>query len=146
MSKLYNKILLTTDGSDYSLNAVEHALSIANGNDAEVIVLNVIEDNFVIDLLNAEIIKDVRGILNEKSQKNLKQVRELKEDLGYDVKLSFRSVEGSPVNVILKTIDEEDIDLVVIGSSGKTGLDKFIMGSVASKVVNSAKCSVLVIR
>ena len=146
MSKLYNKILLTTDGSDYSLNAVEHALSIANGNDAEVIVLNVIEDNFVIDLLNAEIIKDVRGILNEKSQKNLKQVRELKEDLGYDVKLSFRSVEGSPVNVILKTIDEEDVDLVVIGSSGKTGLDKFIMGSVASKVVNSAKCSVLVIR
>ena len=146
MSKLYDKILLTTDGSDYSLNAVEHALSIANDNDAEVIVLNVIEDNFVIDLSNAEIIKDVKGILNEKSQKNLKKVEELKEDLGYDVKLSSRSVEGFPANVILKTIDEENIDLVVIGSSGKTGLDKFIMGSVASKVVNSAKCSVLVIR
>lgn len=146
MSKLYNKILLTTDGSDYSLNAVEHALSIANDNDAEVIVLNVIEDNFVIDLPNAEIIKDVRGILNSKSQKNLKQVEELKEGLGYDVKLSSMSVEGSPAFVILKTIDEEDIDLVVIGSSGKTGLDKFIMGSVASKVVNSAKCSVLVIK
>lgn len=146
MSKLYNKILLTTDGSEYSLNALEHALSIASANDAEIVVLNVIEDNFVIDLPNAEIIRDVKEILNEKSQKALKQVEELKEDLGYDVKLRFISVEGSPSNIILKTIEEEDINLVVIGSSGKTGFDKFIMGSVANKVVNSAKCSVLVIR
>ncbi len=41
--------------------------------------------------------------------------------------------------------NEENIDLIVMGSSGKSGFDRFIMGSVADKVVNSAKCAVLVV-
>ena len=53
--------------------------------------------------------------------------------------------EGSPARAILETIDEEDIDLVVMGSSGKSGIDRFLMGSVAEKVVKSAKCCVLLI-
>ena len=53
--------------------------------------------------------------------------------------------EGSPAKCILEVAKEEDIDLIVMGSSGKSGFDRFIMGSVADKVVNSAKCAVLVI-
>ena len=53
--------------------------------------------------------------------------------------------EGSPAKTILEVAKEEDIDLIVIGSSGKSGFDRFIMGSVAEKVVNAAKCAVLVI-
>ena len=53
--------------------------------------------------------------------------------------------EGSPAKTILAVAKEEDIDLIVIGSSGKSGFDRFIMGSVAEKVVNAAKCAVLVI-
>ena len=52
---------------------------------------------------------------------------------------------GALVAGIKKSQEEEEIDLVVIGSSGKSGIDKFLMGSVADKVVKSAKCSVLVI-
>ena len=57
--------------------------------------------------------------------------------------LSIR--EGSPARVILEVANEENIDLIVMGSSGKSGFDRFIMGSVADKVVNSAKCAVLVV-
>ena len=69
----------------------------------------------------------------------------LRDECGVDVKITTMVKEGSPARVILETIEEEDIDLVVIGSSGKTGIDKFLMGSVAEKVVKSAKCSVLVV-
>ena len=47
--------------------------------------------------------------------------------------------------VLNERSEEENIDLIVMGSSGKSGFDRFIMGSVADKVVNSAKCAVLVV-
>ena len=53
--------------------------------------------------------------------------------------------EGSPARAILEVANEENVDLIVMGSSGKSGFDRFIMGSVADKVVNSAKCAVLVV-
>ena len=53
--------------------------------------------------------------------------------------------EGHPADVILEIAKEEDVDLIVMGSSGKTGLDRFIIGSVAEKVVKGAKCAVLVV-
>lgn len=146
MSKLYDKILLTTDGSEYSMNALEHALSIAEANDAKIIVLNVIEDTFVMNMPNSQMIKDVKGALTEKSQEVLDKVKELKEDLDYDVELEFKAVEGSPANTIVKVVEEEDIDLIVIGSSGKANINKLIIGSVANKVVNAANCNVLVIK
>ena len=61
------------------------------------------------------------------------------------VKISSIIREGSPANVILDVAVEEDIDLIVIGSSGKSGFDRFILGSVSDKVVNAAKCPVLVV-
>ena len=53
--------------------------------------------------------------------------------------------EGSPAKSILEVASEEDVDLIVIGSSGKSGFDRFILGSVSDKVVNAAKCPVLVV-
>ena len=53
--------------------------------------------------------------------------------------------EGSPAEVILQTVEEEDIDLVVMGASGKHAVERFILGSVAEKVVRHAKCPVLTV-
>ena len=62
-----------------------------------------------------------------------------------DIKITHVIREGSPARVILEVANEEQVDLIVMGSSGKSGFDRFIMGSVADKVVNSAKCAVLVV-
>ena len=75
----------------------------------------------------------------------MKKVEQIKDSTDADVKISCLVKEGSPADMILKTAEEEGIDIIVIGSSGKSGFDKFIMGSVADKVVKSAKCSVLVV-
>ena len=62
-----------------------------------------------------------------------------------DIKVTLITEEGSPADAILKTIDKEHIDLVVMGTSGKHGLDTFLLGSVTEKVVRSAKCPVLAV-
>jgi nucleotide-binding universal stress UspA family protein len=63
-----------------------------------------------------------------------------------DVNLSFEFREGSPADVILKFIEEKNIDLVVMGTSGKKGLNRFLLGSVAENTVRLAKVPVLVVR
>ena len=81
-------------------------------------------------------------MLKTEAKKNLENA---KEGLGENIKITTKVGEGSPADVILDTVEDENIDLVVIGSSGKTGFDRFIMGSVAERVVKAAKCDVLVI-
>ncbi len=145
VNTLYKKILLPTDGSKYSEKSQEHAFLIANASGAEIIALSVVENSFSLGLPVDDTVIEVQQLLKSESEKNLKKVEELKEKTNADVKVSFMVKEGNPAKVILETVEEEDIDLVVIGSSGKTGLDRFIMGSVAEKVVKGAKCSVLVV-
>ena len=143
--QLYKKILLPTDGSKYSDISEKHALAIAAANNAEIIALSVIENSFSLGLPDTETISEVNRLLKEENENNLKKVERLRDECGLDVEIRTLVKEGSTAKAILETIEEEDIDLVVIGSSGKSGIDKFLMGSVADKVVKSAKCCVLVI-
>lgn len=143
--QLYKRILLPTDGSKYSDKSEKHALALAAANNAEIIALSVVENSFSLNLPDSDTISEVNQLLKSETEKNLNKVERLRDKEGLDVKITKKVAEGSPARVILETIESEDIDLVVIGSSGKTGFDKFLMGSVAEKVVKSAKCSVLVI-
>ena len=143
--QLYKRILLPTDGSKYSDKSEKHALALAAANNAEIIAVSVVENIFSLNLPDSDTISEVNQLLKSETEKNLNKVERLRDEEGLDVKITKKVAEGSPARVILETIEEENIDLVVIGSSGKTGFDKFLMGSVAEKVVKSTKCSVLVI-
>lgn len=142
---MYKKILLPTDGSKYANDAAKHAIWIADSSGAEVIVLNVIETSTLVGLPAEDLIVKIKEILKEEGKKALEDVSNILKESGSTVKLIFKTKEGSPANVILKTIDEENVDLVIMGTSGKTGLDRFLLGSVAEKVVKSAPCPVLVV-
>ena len=139
---MYKKILVPTDGSEFAKKAQQHALFLAKVSGAEIIAVSVTENNFVNGLPLDDEVYQLNQILKERSEENLKEFDELNED---DLKITHVIREGSPARVILEVAQEEDVDLIVMGSSGKSGFDRFIMGSVADKVVNSAKCAVLVI-
>ena len=139
---MYKKILVPTDGSEFAKKAQKHALFLAKVSGAEIVAVSVTENNLVNGLPLDDEIYQLNQVLNERSEENLKDFDKLNED---DVKINHVIREGSPAKVILEVAKEEDIDLIVMGSSGKSGFDRFIMGSVADKVVNSAKCAVLVI-
>jgi len=142
---MYKKILLPTDGSKFAEKAEKHALFIAESSGAEIIALSVIETSFSIGLPYDDALTHINALLKQETEKNLKKVEKLKEEAKSDVNITLKVSEGSPAEVILETIDKENIDLVVMGSSGKTGLDRVIMGSVAEKVAKAAKSSVLIV-
>ena len=139
---MYKKILVPTDGSEFAKKAQKHALFLAGVTGAEIVAVSVTENNFVNGLPLDDEVYQLNQILKERSEENLKEFDELNED---DLKITHVIKEGSPAKCILEVAKDEDIDLIVMGSSGKSGFDRFIMGSVADKVVNSAKCAVLVI-
>lgn len=139
---MYEKILVPTDGSEFAKKAQQHALFLAKVSGAEIIAVSVTENNFVNGLPLDDEIYQLNQILNERSEENLREFDKLNED---DLKITHVIREGSPAKVILEVAKEENVDLIVMGSSGKSGFDRFIMGSVADKVVNSAKCAVLVV-
>lgn len=139
---MYEKILVPTDGSEFAKKAQQHALFLAKVSGAEIIAVSVTENNFVNGLPLDDEIYQLNQILNERSEENLREFDKLNED---DLKITHVIREGSPAKIILDVAKEENVDLIVMGSSGKSGFDRFIMGSVADKVVNSAKCAVLVV-
>lgn len=146
VEKLYNKILIPTDGSKYSEKALLHALSIAQVSNAEIIALSVMENDFTSSISSIDVINEVNNLLREESNKNLQKLLNFRDAHGYDVDINIKIAEGSPVKSIMKTVEDENIDLVVMGSSGKTGFNKMILGSVADKVADNVPCSVLIIR
>ena len=139
---MYKKILVPTDGSDFARNAQLHALFLAKVSGAEIIALSVSENHFINGISVSEEIEQINQILTDRCKKDLKEFEDMNDD---GVKISSVIKEGSPAKTILEVAEEEDIDLIVIGSSGKSGFDRFILGSVSDKVVNAAKCPVLVV-
>ena len=123
MLMMYKKILVPTDGSEFAKKAGKHALFLSKVSGAEIVAVSVTENNFVNGLPLDDEIYQLNQILKERSEENLKEFDELNED---DVKITHIIREGSPARVILEVAQEEDIDLIVMGSSGKSGFDRFI--------------------
>ena len=147
---MYQKILLPTDGSKFAEKAANHAIWIASKSGAEIIVLNVIETSSLVGLPAEDLIVRIKEMLKEEGRRSLERISEMvteeeKELKIEDIKVNLKTEEGSPADAILKTVEKEDIDLVVMGTSGKHGLDRFLLGSVTEKVVRSAKCPVLAV-
>ncbi len=144
------KILLPTDGSKNAERAGEYAISLADISGADIIVLNVI-DTYYLDSIPQP---DVRESVDEELRSSVKQSIERFEDEieenkcnGKCKNVNFKILikEGKPADVILKTIDNEGIDQVVIGKSGKHGLERLLLGRTTDKVIKEAKVPVNVI-
>jgi nucleotide-binding universal stress UspA family protein len=139
---MYKRILVPTDGSEFAKKAQLHALFLAKVSNAEIIALSVSENHFINGISITEEVEQLNQILKDRCEEDLKEFEDMNNE---GVKISSVIKEGSPANVISDVAIEEDVDLIVIGSSGKSGFDRFILGSVSDKVVNAAKCPVLVV-
>ena len=146
---MYNKILLPTDGSKNSERAIQHAISIALNENSEIVILNVVDSAYLTGLPEEDIITKSEMILQEESQKVLSHVEEIIKNMDIEgvenIKLTPMTVEGNAADIILKVSEKENIDLIVIASSGKHMLDRFLLGSVTEKTVRHTKVPILVI-
>ena len=147
------RILVPTDFSPYSDAAVEMAVELAAQHNAKVTLLHVIEENirqcaidyYVDYCLSDDFVTQFEDeVVKAATDRLQKQVRALKDAKKADI--SFEVGKGLPAEVILDEQAKTGFDLIVIGSHGRTGSAKYPLGSVADKVVRTAKCPVLVDR
>ncbi len=143
------KILVPSDFSEFSDKALAKAFDIAKQHKAAVYVLHVVHEEMhrcaadycvpedQIDKFKTQMREGARADME-------KQVAKFPEAKGLEVFLDVKS--GIPYEAVLDEEKEKGIDLIVIGSLGKTGILKYLMGSVARNVIKGAKCSVLVTR
>ena len=137
----YGTVLLPTDGSAGASHAAEHGLSLAAALDATVHVLSVVDETS----LGLDVRSTISG--QEREQAATDAVDDLvSEAETHGVSNSVRHVEhGSPIEAILDTIDSNDIHAVVMGTTGRRGSDRILLGSVAEKTVRSAPVPVITV-
>lgn len=146
---MYHKILLPTDGSENALRAGKHAIWIANVSGADILVLNVVEP-FYPELASLPNFR--KSLYDELRAEGELAVEKFKKTLAEsqcegscdNINLTTQIKQGKPYDVILKTI-AHDVDLIIMGASGRHGLDRFMLGSVTERVVREATCPVLVV-
>jgi nucleotide-binding universal stress UspA family protein len=126
------RILYPTDFSSYSNQAYFHAVALAENHGASLTVLYV---------YNPAAISMEEGE-RDYWREQLEQIRPI------DPSISVRHVllEGDPATEIVHYARDAAIDLIVMGTHGRTGLERLLMGSVAEKVMRDANCSVLVVK
>lgn len=144
------KILVPTDGSKQAERAGEYAISTADITGAYIILLYVIDTSYLKSIHQQDLWNQLKEELREEGEIALKRFDEKIEENQCQGKCKTVNVipiikEGNPADVILKTIEEEGVDQVIIGKSGKHGLERFLIGSTAEKVVRSAKIPVRVV-
>ena len=138
---MYNKIILPTDGSGYSEDEVERATKLV-ADDGEIIILSVAGKITSSAFQSRTKVKKVNKRMREEAEENVKRMEKLFED---NVNVKTRVEVGFPSECINQVAEEEDADLIIISSSGKSGLHKFILGSVAEKVLKTSSIDVLLV-
>jgi nucleotide-binding universal stress UspA family protein len=142
-SEFYRNILIATDGSENTQRAISYGIKIAKMSGAMVYALCVVDISSLSQSWTAGW-ETMYGILKTEAQKAISKVKEYGEASGVKVKEVL--LEGHPSSEIIDFAENNDIDLIVMGTLGKTGLDRFLMGSVAEKVVRNSKVPVMVVR
>lgn len=139
---MYDHILYPTDGSEGAAAALDHAIDHALQYDASLHVLYVIEETIPAIEAGAP---DVLEALEERGEQVLDDARERATEAGV-ASVQASVAAGSPYRQILKYVEESGIDLIVMGTHGRRGIDRYLLGSVAEKVVRTAGCPVLTVR
>lgn len=140
------KILVPTDFSEFSDKALRQALDIAKQYNAEVFLFHVIPKDIqrcVADAcLGDEVLQEIEKQMVTRAEQDLRgQLAKFPQ--AKEVPVTADVGKGTPYEAILKEVDERGIDLIVIASLGRSGIAKFLIGSVARNVLKGAKCPVL---
>jgi|AntRauMinimDraft_3_1070383.scaffolds.fasta_scaffold00014_4 nucleotide-binding universal stress UspA family protein len=136
-------VLVAYDGSKPAQKAVEHAFTTYP--DAEIVLLRVIE---AADSSTEAGISIIQEMLREREEEISEEFPDEIDAITSDPDVEFRTetVVGKPAREIVSFAEEHDIDHVIIGSHGRAGLSRILLGSVAEKIVRRAPMPVTVIR
>jgi nucleotide-binding universal stress UspA family protein len=136
---MYKNIIVAYDGSKYSNKALNEAIRIARVSGGNLTILSVVD-------VTDEFESQAPGLTEDMTEKVKKQVQKASEKASADnIKVRGEVRIGDAYEMIVEAAGKRKCDLIVMGSHGKTGLKRLLMGSVTSRVIGHAPCKVLVI-
>ncbi|NMB79738.1 MAG: universal stress protein [Methanomicrobiales archaeon] len=141
-TRLFKKILVATDGSDRNRAAVDEALRLGRECGSEVHAIFVIESSTIESAVSGGVTGDALALMQSEAATALARVKTKAEG----VKLETVILEGKPAAGILDYAKEQNVDLIVVGTQGKKGIERLLLGSVAENIIRSAPCRVLVVK
>jgi nucleotide-binding universal stress UspA family protein len=151
----FSKLLIAIDGSKESMDAAYYAINVSNKFNAELYAIHVVKDPAYVEMFSFGIY-DVETPFQRKSssehisQKAKEWFDEIKEKANEkNIQLSKAELIGTSTSVegaIVNYAERNNIDLIVLGTKGYSGIKKLLLGSIASAVLTYAHCPVMVIR
>lgn len=142
MAELFKKILIATDGSKRTQDAVEMGLKLAREHGSKVYAVYVVDTVTFASIPMDVTWESMYQLLKDEGEDAVKAVK----DAAPDVDVETHVLEGNPAVEITRFAGEKGVDLIVMGTLGKSGIDRLLLGSTAEKVIRIANCPVLVIK
>lgn len=140
---MYDRILLPTDGSQGVQAAVDHAIELASFTDATICALHVVDRGAASAVPEAQAVT-IDEILGEAGRRAIEAVVEQAD--AHDIPVETAIRHGRAHGEIVAGADEMNADVIVMGTHGRAGLDRVLLGSVADRVIRNASKPVLVVR
>ena len=131
---MFKTILIPLDGSSLAEAALEHGEVLARKFNSRIILLRVCTAAAQVDPVSG---LDSRQIYLEEVAKGLRES---------SLEVEIRLQKGDPGRVIIEVAESTEIDLVILSSHGRTGLARWVYGSVAEKILHEARCPMMLIR
>lgn len=141
---MYERILVPTDGSAGVERAIEQAAALASVHGASIHAVFVVNTANFASLPMETSWEGVSDMLREDGKEALERVREIAETK--DVPIETGLIEGTPSKEIVRYATEQGCDLIVMGTHGRGGIDRLLLGSVAERVVRGSPVPVLTVR
>ncbi|MDI9436534.1 MAG: universal stress protein [Euryarchaeota archaeon] len=131
---MFEKILVPTDGSEYADRAVEVALGLARELGTRVVALHVLDEKLILPL----------EVLEEEGRHILEEVRRRGEEM--EVPVDEIILFGNPRQDMAKITTKSGADLMIIGTHGRTGVEKLLLGSVAENALKTVEVPVMLVK
>ena len=146
MKPSLSRLLVATDFSDLSAEAVQYAQSLAETYDAEILLIHVIDDAPALAFHTMELTTDI--VIEDTTKHAEQHLQQFVHDHDIRAPQGVRLVtrRGNPYEEITRCAREEKAGLIVMATHGRTGLAHVLLGSVAEKVVQHADIPVLTIK
>jgi nucleotide-binding universal stress UspA family protein len=138
----FKNILVPTDGSEFTKYAVDKAIELAELSGGRVTALYVLDGSIYANSPMDTAVINVHDTLEKEGRYATSYVSEKAKGAGVDAE--EKVIEGVPAKIILQEAESGKYDIIVMGTLGRTGISKLLMGSVAEKIIQNAKCPVLV--
>lgn len=139
---MYDRILVPTDGTEQP-SVVSQSLNAAELADAEVHVLYVVDEKALDYQPSESSREETRNTRREEGEEATADIAEKVESRGLEVVTAIE--EGSPAETIVRYADDEEIDMIVMGTHGRSGVDRYVLGSVTEQVIRKSEVPVLTV-